>query len=358
MFWGCSGLRSITFNGTKAEWNAIEKRNNWKYRSSVGTIHCTDGVIDVSEPAYTVNEDGKTCTITGIGTCTDGDRIIPETIGGYKVTAIGERAFSGCSGLTSIVIPDGVTSIGEGPFEYCLNLTKITVSSDNKNYQSIDGNLYSKDGKTLIQYACGKTDTSFTIPNSVTSIGGRAFAGCSSLTSIEIPDSVTSIGDWAFSNCVSLTSIEIPNNVTSIGNCVFAACSSLTSIEIPDGVTSIGGAAFNGCSSLTSIDIPDSVTSIGSAAFAFCSGLTSIEMPDSVTSIGSGAFEYCSSLMNVEIPNSVTSIEDWVFRGCSSLTSITFNGTKEQWNVIEKGYSWNNNTSLTTIRCTDGDIAL
>ena len=280
-----------------------------------------------------------------------------------SVTSIGDGAFKHCISLTSITIGDSVTSIGSGAFSSCYNLTSITVSKNNANYKTVDGDLYSKDGTTLIQYAIGKTATSFVIPDSVTSIGDLAFYNCSSLTSITIPDSVTSIGEWAFYNCRSLTSITISNSITSIGelafrDCIsltsvtmpayaipfipksnlqtvvitsgesieeyaFYNCSSLTSITIPDSVTSIGRYAFYDCDSLTSITIPDSVTSIGNAVFSGCGNLTSITIPDSVTSIGGSAFSYCSSLTSITIPDSVTSIGDLAFYNCSSLTSIT-----------------------------------
>ena len=190
----------------------------------------------------------------------------------------------------------------------------------------------------------------------VTSIGGRAFDGCSALTSINIPSSVTSIGPSPFSGCSSLTAFtvdannpnycadgcmlfnkekttlicasgsqktyNIPSSVTSIGWYAFSDCRSLTSINIPSSVTSIGEYAFHGCSSLPSINIPYSVTSIGGKAFASCSSLTSINIPSSMTSIGWSTFEGCSSLTSINIPSSVTSIDLQAFWGCSSLTSI------------------------------------
>ena len=138
-----------------------------------------------------------------------------------------------------------------------------------------------------------------------------------------IPDSVTAIGGSAFAECSSLTSIVIPDSVTAIGDHAFAECSSLTSIVIPDGVTAIGGGAFYGCSSLTSIVIPDSVTAIDYVAFYDCRSLTSIVIPDSVTAIGFGAFSRCSSLTSVTIPKSVTSIGEEAFAHCEKLSRFS-----------------------------------
>ncbi len=245
---------------------------------------------------------------------------IPETVTynatTYGVTSIGSRAFSSCSSLTSITIPNSVTSIGHEAFGNCSSLNAITIPN---SVPSIGSKAF---------YGCSSL-TSITIPNSVTSIGEYTFMWCVSLTSVTIPNSVTSIGDEAFYGCESLTSIIIPNSVTSIGRAAFSDCSSLTSITIPNSVTSIVDLAFSDCSSLTSITIPNSVTSIGSSAFSWCSSLTSITIPNSVTSIGSIAFNGCSSLTSITIPNSVTSIGNSAFSGCSSLTSIT----------VEKGNS-------------------
>ncbi|MBQ3219959.1 MAG: leucine-rich repeat domain-containing protein [Clostridia bacterium] len=141
---------------------------------------------------------------------------------------IGYGAFSGCYSLETIEIPDSVTSISFGAFFRCDSLTSITVDGKNENYKSIDGNLYSKDGNTLIQYATGKTANTFTIPSYVTSIGYEAFSWCESLETIVIPNSVTSIGYYAFEYCTSLETIEIPNSVTSIGYRAFYNCNSLT----------------------------------------------------------------------------------------------------------------------------------
>lgn len=121
--------------------------------------------------------------------------------------SIPENAFGGCSALESVSLPDSVTSIGRWAFGGCSSLTSITVSENNENYKSIDGNLYSKDGTRLILYATGKTTSSFTIPDSVISISEYAFQGFSSLTSITISDGVTNIGSGAFCGCYALTDI-------------------------------------------------------------------------------------------------------------------------------------------------------
>ncbi|WP_400219631.1 leucine-rich repeat protein, partial [Methanomethylophilus alvi] len=225
--------------------------------------------------------------------------------------------------LTSVVIGNGVTSIGSYAFSGCTSLASIVVSEGNTAYCSVDGVLFSKDMKTLVQYPAGRPDDSYIIPDGVTSIGQYAFRGCTSLVSVTIPDGVTSIGSNAFSGCTSLVSVTIPDSVTSIGDEAFYRCSSLTSVTLPDGVTSLGSNAFSGCSSLASITIPDSVTSIGQYAFYRCTSLVSVTIPDSVTSIGQYAFEGCTSLVSVTIPDSVTSIGQYAFEGCTSLVSVT-----------------------------------
>ena len=199
-----------------------------------------------------------------------------------SVTSIESVAFWGCNSLASITIPEGVTSIGGEAFHGCPSLTAIDVAADNTAYSALDGILYTKDGKTLVQCPAGKTGT-ITIPDSVTGIGEYAFIGCSSLTSVTIPDSVTSIWLWAFAGCSGLASVTIPDSVTSIGEGAFIECTSLASVTIGNGVTIIGDSVFCFCTSLTSVTIPDSVTSIGRSAFSGCSSLTSVTFADTIS---------------------------------------------------------------------------
>lgn len=265
---------------------------------------------------------------------------IPDT-----VTVICDEAFDQCSRLTSLTIPDSVTTIGANPFR------ELTLQLDNRSplFYVVDNVLFTADKSQLIAYC--STQTSYSIPTSVTSIGDNAFYKCSRLASLTIPNSVTSIGYGAFYKCSRLASLTIPNSVISIGHWAFEGCSSLTSLTIPKSVTMIGVNAFRNLtlqlenqsphfyvennvlftadknqliayySPQTSYRIPPSVTSIGYGAFSWCSRLTSLTIPSSVTSIGYGAF-YWSSITSLTIPSSVTSIGDSAFACCRSLTSL------------------------------------
>ena len=274
-FQDCASLTSVTIGDSVTSIGSYAFENC----ASLTSVVIPDSVTSIGAYAFYDCESLTSISIpdsvTSIGNaafwnCTSLTEInIPDS-----VTTIGYSAFSNCDSLTSVTIGDSVTSIGEGAFYNCTSLTSIEVDGNNTAYKSIDGNLYTKDGKTLVQYAIGKTATTFTVLDSVTSIGEDAFLNCDSLTSVVIADNVTSIGNSAFAYCDGLTSVTIGDSVTSIGEDAFYYCTGLTSVTIGDSVTSIGDSAFSSCYSLTSIVIPDSVTSIGDSAFSSCYRLT------------------------------------------------------------------------------------
>ena len=333
-FYGCSSLLSISIP------NNVTNIDNNAFRgcTSLTSVTIPNSVMSIGDYAF--------YGCTGLTSIT-----IPN-----RVTYIGEYTFKGCTSLTSVTIGESVSEIGKSAFESCTSLTSVVwnaihcvnfIIPDAPFPNSVTSFTFGEKVEHVPAYLCYDMSVlaSITIPNSVTSIGGGAFSGCSSLTSVTIPNSVTSIGTYAFQGCSSLSSVTIPNNVTSIEAGAFSGCSSLTSVTIPNGVTSIGDEAFYKCSGLTSVTIPNSVTSIGGTAFSGCSSLTSITLPDSIKNIKYWTFESCSSLTSITIPNSVTYIDYNAFRGCSSLTSVTIGES-----VSEIGNSaFENCTSLTSI---------
>lgn len=203
---------------------------------------------------------------------------------------------------------------------------------------------------TLITYDAFKNNTvlkSIKLPNSLNSIGNRAFQGCSGLTSITIPDSVSNIGGYTFGNCTGLTSVAIGSGMKIMDGYAFYGCYNLQNIYITD---MVAWCRINGLNGLMNYGSSNKQLYINNEL------VTSITIPNGVTKIGGSAFRGCTGLASVTIGNSVTSIGERAFFRCTELTSITFNGTKAQWNTITKGNSWNSNTGNYTIHCTDGDI--
>ena len=340
------------------------------------------GYVSLSIAYYADN----TCGILGINKDFSGNLVIPTYYNGCLVTRIEEYAFSGCSKLTSISIPDSLTSISSNAFVNCDNMTFNKF--DNGYYLGNENNPYlilfkaksndiytcniNKDCKSINSCAFDNCNnlTSISIPSSVVNLGincenlktlyydgtieewlnikrYNSFMGLndynlecfyikdengteqynenkySLLEDVVIPEGVNTIPSYAFYNCSSITSISIPSSVLKLDDCVFDGWSSLQSIFLSNGITSIGYMAFGDCSSLTSISLPDSIVSLGNNAFYGCSSLESVSLSNGITSIGKQTFIDCSSLTSISLPSSVVSIGYMAFGDCSSLTSIS-----------------------------------
>ena len=327
----------------------------------------------------------STTVAVGDNTNTTGVVVIPASIttscGTYAVTSIGNSAFYGASGLTSITIPNSVTSIADYAFQDCTGLTSIICNVTSPI--TINSNVFSNVNQactlevpvsTVVAYQAAAVWQNFGAVVSNPTYNNTTVSACGSYTWLVNNQTYITSGTYYFASTndginytvetlaltlqsnftssginyvvTSLTTVAVGDNssatgvvvipasvttscgtysVTSIGDYAFAYCSGLISITIPNSVTNIGLAGFRGCSGLTTLIIPNSVTNIGESSIRDCSGLTSITIPNSVTSIGYRAFRNCTGLTSITIGNSVTFIDYQAFRDCTSLTSIICN---------------------------------
>ena len=237
----------------------------------------SDGT-DTYKYEYTVNDGNATITkfLGPVGSANPNfyDIKIPSELGGHPVTGLGEYSFAA------------------------------------NPYDGHQGNPL-----------CSKI-RSVTIPQSVTSIGDRAFDGCSALTTLSLGEKIKTIGNCAFENCTSLTGVTIPQSVTSIGYYAFEGCTNLNPLTIKGPITSMGNYAFAGSTYLTSLTLCDDIQTIGNFAFVGSTSLKTVTLPKNLTSIGEYAFADCSELESITIPEKVETIEPDTFNGCSNLESI------------------------------------
>ena len=238
--------------------------------------------------AYEVNADGTTCTITGIGTCTDTEIGIPDTIDGYKVTAIGENAFENRSSVTAIALSSNIRTIERRAFYGCTGLTD------------------------------------FTIPSSIQSIGVQVFYKCNNLSTVYYNSTFSPAQDEGFLNTSSIKKVVFNGSYVPANICY--GCSALTDIEILNNVKSIRGYAFANCSNLINVyfDIETLTMNVWDDRYQFenCTSLETIVLPEGLTDISNYAFEGCSKLKNITIPASVVFIEDRPFWSCYSIENI------------------------------------
>ena len=232
-----------------------------------------------------------------------------------NVEIIGNAAFSGCTTLNSVTIPNGVVILEEYSFDNTglvnLNLPNSLVTIKNNAFKG-----------------CTELKTVH-LGNNLKELGYEVFQDCSALTSINIPEGIEEIGYSAFSRCIELKAIEIPSSVSSIKGWTFENCTSLTSVKLNEGLVNIGRYAFQGCSKLEEIEFPSTLKSIvyeeenESAAFKNCTSLERVIFKEGLEKIGPYTFQGCSNINSIVLPNSINSIGSRAFEGCNGLTSIT-----------------------------------
>ena len=247
----------------------------------------------------------------------------------YRSLSLHMDVFNDCPVLKEVVLGDDarMRSYSYGP----PTIEKITVSENNKYIMSVDGVVYSKDGKELICYPKGKKDKEFTVPIGVTHINSKAFSGNEYIESVTIPDGVEYIGADTFSKCTNLKSVDISDSVKEIGARAFVNCSSLKTVKLSNSIERINASTFSSCSALEIIKIPEGVRVIEANAFYNCISLQSITIPYGVESIGIWSFGYCSLLKSIIIPNSVIYVEASAFEGTPLVVYCEAEAQPDSW---------------------------
>ena len=280
--------------------------NAFFYCSGLTSIILPEGITEIGESAFCV--------------CDHLEYVdLPNSL-----VTIGAYAFQGCRALTSFYIPRNVTSIARGAFLYCTSVNDFMVSGSNPSYKSVSGVLFTRDMTTLVAYPPAATATTYAIPETVTKLQYFAFHYNDYLTQVTIPESVTWVGGAAFRGCDGLTSLYFPDGITYIGSSGFCDCDNLTSVHLPANLDTIHNSTCRGLTKLTEITIPRSVRCIDNYGFQYSSGLKSVifEEGSCLDSIGLCAFDNCTSLESFDMPNTVTKIGAEPFGLCYSLTSV------------------------------------
>ncbi len=281
--------------------------------------------------AYELSADETYYVVTGTGTCTDAELVIPSTYNEKPVAAIGKKAFYGVE-WTSVTLPNSVTSIGDSAFYdgysgECENVYyqgSITAWCDITFDSSTASPMWAAKNFYLYNEDNGEYEllTELVIPDTVTEIKANTFYSFDSLTSVQIGNGVKKIDGNAFTNCDGVKSLTLGSGVKEIKGYAFDSCDGLLDVTIPDNVMFVGENAFYSCEGLRTVKIGNGVKTVGSYAFAYCDRLKSVEIGDSVVTVGSSAFSGCNDLIKVTLGESVTTIEANAFDNCYKLVEI------------------------------------
>lgn len=270
-FYECTALSKVILPDTLKRLGV----GAFKYCSSLVSIEIPVSVKSISGDTFkhctSLKEVLLPDTITGIGDSAFCDTNLQKIVLPKSLTRISAGAFYNCS-MTKIEIPSLVEKIGYNAFTECYSLKNIEVDENNNVYKSIDGNLYTKDGNTLMLFATGKQQTTFTVPDCVTRVGDYAFYG-SLIETIVIPNTVTSIGTGAFKNCSKLQKVLGGESIENIEGYAFQGCQSLYDINISKSLSHLGNGVFHTCETLESITLPNALKELGYSVFEGCNSL-------------------------------------------------------------------------------------
>ena len=439
-FKGCASISTIYYGGSTHDWRSVAKAHEWDYNSNSFDIVCTDGVVhkdgtlDDNLDLYfqwRLNADKVSYTLVKYLQCPEDVVIIPKSYHGLPVTAIadyafqnanikelailadirhiGVGAFSGCSNLTYLELPNSVITIGSKAFQDCINLQNITLSdnlqfynvdmfdgSEKLQYNTYDNGLYLPSHNNPYYLLAKTTDSNLTsfifhpdtrhmedafidhdglvsielAPNLIY-IPAYAFKNCDSLRNVIMGNEVLLVGEGLFMNCVQLQNATLSYKLTAISKHMFDGCITLTTLNIPIETTNIEEFAFNGCTKLSSLNfdsnskmqyvgkyafyncvflktlvLPDGVTNIQEGAFSGCANLTNFTLPSMVTVLNSKVFENCGFLSVININYTLVSIDSDTFAGCRLLAFIRYSGDTSDWARVQCGAGWRNDCPL------------
>lgn len=278
-----------------------------------------------------------------------GKLVIPEKLGGYPVGGITRWKFQRDTKITSLVLPEGFLYLGELAFSDCSNLAEVTIPdslcgvgravfSGTPWYDSLP-----KDGDVYIGNVLAKvkdtTAKEITVKDGTTGIADYLFISNTTVEKVKLPDSCVYIGEYAFLGCTALKEIDMPEKAIYIGQYAFSSCSALKKIELPEGIPYISNALLQNASALEEVIMPEGIAYIGDGAFANCA-LKSVVIPEGTQSIDAFAFSKCAALSQITLPESLKIIESQAFSNCSGLKKLNYNGTDEEYSGIvieEKG---------------------